>query len=75
MDNIKKALGMIMAQLKAEEGDDFQFEDGDGVVAVFNDGVIFVVLEGTDLKVNIVAGEPLKFDFDLDLLEKKTIEE
>lgn len=75
MDKIGQALDMIMNKLREEEGDDFKFEDGDEVVAVCNDGVIFVGLEGKELKVKIVAGEPMKFDFNLDLLEKKVSEE
>ena len=75
MDKIGQALDMIMNKLREEEGEDFEFEEGDEVVAVYNDGVIFVGLEDRELKVRVVAGEPMKFDFNLDLLEKKVSEE
>lgn len=70
MDNISKAIDMMMKQMKDEIGDDYQLEEGEEIAGVFNDGVIIVGLENKSLRVNILAGEPMKFDFNLDLIEE-----
>jgi hypothetical protein len=69
MDSIGEALEMMFRKFKEEFGDDAQLEEGDEIVAVFNDAVIEISMNpGMDLKVNVMAGKPYIFDFDLNLL-------
>ena len=72
MDTISKALEMIIQELKKEFGEEATIEEGDEIVGVFSDGVISLSIGvEKDLKVNVVAGKPYLFDFNLNLLERK----
>ncbi len=69
MDKIKKAIDMMVAKAN-EEDENFSLEDGD-LVGVFNDAVIVISLNDNNVRYNIIAGVPDKFDYNLDLLEEK----
>ena len=69
MDKIKKAIDMMVAKAN-EEDENFSLEDGD-LVGVFNDAVIVISLNDNNVRYNIIAGAPDKFDYNLDLLEEK----
>jgi len=69
METVNKAIGMIMDEFEKEYGEDQKLEEGDEISAVFNDGIIILSLENRKLTIKVVAGEPYKFDYNLDLLE------
>ena len=68
MDAINKGIEMMFAKAKAEDGN-FSLDDAD-LVGIFNDATIVVWLENEQLKVKVIVGEPDRFDFNLDLLDK-----
>lgn len=70
MEIIGKAIEMILNKAKEEYGQDFKLEEGDTLTGVFNDGVVGVSLENGQIKINVSAGEPYKFDYNLNLLEE-----
>ena len=57
------------AMKKINETEKFEkWESGDQQVYVFNDGVIIISLsEERECNVNVIAGEPVKFDMDLNI--------
>ena len=61
MEAISKAIEMMQKAMK---------EDGDSITGVFNDGVMTMSLENGELKLDIKAGTPYKFDFNLNLVEE-----
>lgn len=71
METINKAIEMLQNAMKEEFGKDAKLEDGDSITGVFNDGVITIGMENGELKVDIKAGIPYKFDFNLNLVEKE----
>lgn len=70
MEAISKAMEMMQKAMKEEYGEDAKLEDGDSIAGVFNDGVMTMSLENGELKLDIKAGTPYKFDFNLNLVEK-----
>jgi hypothetical protein len=70
MNMLNKALGMIMDEFYRENGNDAKIKEGDEISAVFNDGVIIIGLQNKQLQVKVIAGEPYRFDFSLDLVKK-----
>lgn len=75
MEAISKAMEMMQKAMKEEYGEDAKLEDGDSITGVFNDGVMTMSLENGELKLDIKAGTPYKFDFDLNLVEKEEIKD
>ena len=71
MGKVGKALNMMQEAFKKEFGEDAKMESGDAIAGVFNDGVIILEMKEDGLSVEIHAGEPYKFDYDLDLVEKE----
>ena len=67
MDTINQAVAMIINEFK-KECDNENIEECE-LVGVFNDGVILIYKEDDTLKIKVVAGEPFKFDYNLNLLE------
>ncbi len=70
MEAISKAIEMMQKAMKEEYGKDAKLEDGDSITGVFNDGVMTMSLENGELKLDIKAGTPYKFDFNLNLVEE-----
>ena len=70
METISKAMEMMQKAMKEEYGKDAKLEDGDSITGVFNDGVMTMSLENGELKLDIKAGTPYKFDFNLNLVEE-----
>lgn len=70
MEAINKAIEMMEKAMKEEYGKDAKLEDGDSITGVFNDGVMTISLENGKLKLDIKAGTPYKFDFNLNLVEE-----
>ena len=71
MEIINKGLEMMMCEFKKEFGENEKLKDGDSIVGVFNDAVIVAELINKELKINIHAGEPYKFDYSLGLLDSE----
>lgn len=71
METISKAMEMMQKAMKEEYGKDAKLEDGDSITGVFNDGVMTMSLENGELKLDIKAETPYKFDFNLNLVEKE----
>jgi hypothetical protein len=71
IDTVTQAMEMMMKKFKEEFGADVKLEEGDEITGVFNDGIVIVGIEDRQLKIKVSAGEPYKFDFDLDLVEKE----
>ena len=70
MEAISKAIEMMQKAMKEEYGKDAKLEDGDSITGVFNDGVMTMSLENGELKLDIKAGTPYKFDVNLNLVEE-----
>jgi hypothetical protein len=70
MKIIDQAIKLAVDEYKKEHGDDRWMEDGDAFATVFNDGVLIMSMEEKTLKIKILAGEPYKVDFNLELLSK-----
>lgn len=69
MESINKAMGMMMEAFYKEYGEDEKLEEGGEITGVFNDGVMIISLNDGNLKIQVSAGEPYKFDYNLNLLE------
>lgn len=69
MEEINKAIGLVMKEYKKEYGEDAKIENDEEIVGVLNDGVIIISLTDGNLKVDIKLGKPYRVDFNLDLLE------
>lgn len=72
MDMLKRldeAVGAAFAEFKKEYGEDVKFEDGDEFVTVFNNAVLIVGLEGTNLKTKFIGGKPYQVDMTLEIYE------
>lgn len=70
LGTIGQGIEMIYEAAKKENGKDFKLQEGDTIAGVFNDGIIELSMEDGRLGVNVIAGEPYKFDFNLDLTEE-----
>lgn len=71
MEELNKAIKMMQDAMKKEFGKNAKLEDGDSITGVFNDAVITMELENGELKLDIKAGAPYKFDFNLNLVKEK----
>lgn len=70
VDIVNEAIEMMIAQAEKENGGEaIDFEEQD-LAGVFNDAVVVIGLEDGTLKVKVVAGEPMRFDHNLNLLEE-----
>lgn len=70
MEAIAKAMKMLQQAFRDEYGENAKLEDGDSITGVFNDGVLTISIENNELNIDIKAGTPYKFDFNLNLLEE-----
>lgn len=68
---IPEAITMLQEAMKKEFGENAKLEDGDSITGVFNDAVMTLSNENNEIKLDIKAGEPYKFDCNLNLLEEK----
>lgn len=66
---IAKAIQMMITEVEKETGEKFVLDDRE-LVGVFNDAVVMVRMDEEDgeLKIRVVAGEPMKFDHSLNLI-------
>jgi len=69
LDKLNKAIELATEEFKKENGADAQIEDGDEFATVFNDGILIIGLEDSELKIKVLLGEPYKVDFNLDMTE------
>ena len=66
MDTLKEAMKLINESIKGKG----PWDIGDREAFVFNDAVAVVSMnEGRELKIDITAGIPVKFDLNLELTE------
>ena len=68
IDNVNKAIGMIVEEFKKEFGEDAKIEDGYTLTAVFNDGIMTLEFENGEIKANVFVGKPYIIDFNLGIL-------
>lgn len=66
---IEKAISMMIEQARKDSDSGKIDLDEQDLVGVFNDGVIMMWLEDDELKIKVVVGEPMKFDYSLNLIE------
>ena len=71
METVDQAIQLALNEFKKEYGKDAKLDDGDRFATVFNDGILIISMEEKTLKLDILAGEPYKVDFDLGLLDKQ----
>lgn len=71
METIKKGIQLAMEEFRKEFGEDAKLEDGDRFATIFNDAVLIIELEDKTLSYKILAGDPYKVDYNLNLLEKE----
>lgn len=69
MDKLNKAISLAMGEFKKENGQDVRLDDGDEFATVFNDGILILGLECSELKVKVLLGEPYQVDFSFNLTE------
>ena len=62
MDELSIAIEKAVQAYKKEYGENGIMEDGEEVYAVFNDGVIRILKEGSELKIGVVMGKPYIFN-------------
>lgn len=60
-DKLADAINKMIAKYKEENGEDTKMEDGDEIVAVFDDCVIIISLEDKEMKVKVSIGKPYTF--------------
>ena len=70
METTNHAIKLAFNEYKKEFGDDAKLEDGEEFATVFNDGILIIGLEEKTLKLKILAGEPYRVDYNIDILEK-----
>lgn len=70
MDKLNKAIELAMEEFKKENGADAKLEDGEEFATVFNDGILIIGLEDSELKIKVLLGTPFKADFSFDMTEK-----
>lgn len=70
-NKLTNAIKFAIEGFKEENGENAALEEGDEFVTVFNDGVLILGLENSELKVKIILGKPHSVDYSLNLLEKK----
>ncbi len=62
MDEVKKAIHLVMQELRKEFGEEAQLEEGDDVVTVFNNCVLILSMHQGEIGVQFVGGKPLRVD-------------
>lgn len=67
---IAKAISMMIEQAQKDSDSGKIDLDEKDLVGVFNDAVIMMWLEDDELKIKVVVGEPMKFDYSLNLIEQ-----
>jgi hypothetical protein len=67
---LEKAISMMIEQAWKDRDSGKIELDAQTLVGVFNDAVIKMWLEGSTLKIEVMAGEPMKFDYSLGLIEQ-----
>ena len=72
MEAIDNALSMIISKIEEEDENLREhLESGGQVSAVFNDGIIIISIDDdNDISINVIAGEPYRFNYNLNLIEK-----
>ena len=71
MESITQAMNLMFEKFWEENGKDANFEEGDTITGVFNDGIVILEKENSKTSIKVLAGKPNHFDFDLNLLEKE----
>lgn len=68
MEIIGLAMEMMLKEFRKEHGQDAFLEEGESITGVFNDGIVKISMgPEKDLSVEVLLGEPYKFDFTLGL--------
>lgn len=62
---LEKAISMLIEQAWKDRDSGKIDLDEQVLVGVFNDAVIKMWLEGNTLKIEVIVGEPMKFDYNL----------
>ena len=65
MEELDEALKLIQEEMRKEFGKDSKLEDGDRVVGVFKDCVIIIENDDANIKVDVIIGNPYKFDLSI----------
>lgn len=67
---LEKAISMMIEQAWKDRDSGKIDLDEQVLVGVFNDAVIKMWLEGNTLKIEVIVGEPMKFDYNLNLIKQ-----
>lgn len=67
-----KDIGKVLDYVSKEHG---ILEDGDRIPVVCNDAIVIVCMYDKTLSIEVLAGEPLEMDIDLNLLDDIRIDE
>lgn len=67
MEEIGKAMNLVMEKFKEEYGEDARLEDGDEFVTVFNNCVLIISLEDGNLSTKFIGGKPYEVDMSLSI--------
>lgn len=62
MEEIKKAVDLAMQEFRNKFGDDALLEDGEEFVTIFNNCILILSLEGSEIGVKFIAGNPFRVD-------------
>ena len=68
-EKLGRALDLVSEQWKKEFGDE-PMQDGDEFATVFNDGVIILGMENSNVKIQVLLGKPYFVDEDIGLVDE-----
>lgn len=63
MPELDKLIELILEEFRKDNGADAKLEEGDEFATVFNNGIVIIGVENSELKVKIILGEPYRVDF------------
>lgn len=62
MDEINRAVGLAMQEFRKEFGEGARLRDGEEFATVFNNCILILSLDGSEIGVKFVAGKPFRVD-------------
>lgn len=65
MDKINEAMKTAAAAFKAQYGEDAKLENGESIVAVFNNGTLIMEPKNGEFSVNVIYGKAFVIDADI----------
>ena len=67
MEELNKAMELALIEFKKQNGEDAELEDGDWIVAEFNNATMFLSLNDGNLDIKLSPDKTLKVDCNIGL--------